>query len=141
MALLEQTARLLQFPNPLHGFGGYVVGFHCAKGEPGNQMEAHHYCRVVNEDLLQCVLFDGNTGRANLIGVEYIVSARLFETLPEAEKSYWHPHNYEMFSGQLAAPGLPRAAELALCEMPVNSSGKTWHTWHTGSGAGPGRRP
>ncbi len=37
-------------------------------------MEAHHYCRVVNDDLLQCVLFDGNTRDANLIGIEYIIS-------------------------------------------------------------------
>jgi hypothetical protein len=48
-----------------------VVGFHCPKGVPDEQMEAHHYCRVVNDDLLQCVLFDGNTREANLIGVEH----------------------------------------------------------------------
>src|SRR5581483_12482863 len=77
LATLEQGANLLQTNEPLRGFDVYVVGFHCAKGEPDFQMEAHHYCRVVNDDLLQCVLFDGNTGDANLIGVEYIVSERL----------------------------------------------------------------
>ncbi|KNB54288.1 outer membrane or secreted lipoprotein [Streptomyces caatingaensis] len=138
-AVLEQGAKLLQSATPLKGFDVYVVGFHCAKGEPDFQMEAHHYCRVVNDDLLQCVLFDGNTGDANLIGVEYIVSGRLFDGLPDGEKPYWHPHNYELLSGQLAAPGLPAPAEKAFLELLVNSYGKTWHTWHTnGHGGQPG---
>jgi hypothetical protein len=132
LAALEQGANLLQDTTPLQGFDAYVVGFHCPKGEPEEQMEAHHYCRVVNDDLLQCVLFDGNTRQANLIGVEYIVSERLFGTLPEQERSYWHPHNYEILSGQLVAPGLPDVAERAFLEQLMNSYGKTWHTWHTG---------
>lgn len=139
LAILEKGADLLQSAPPLKGFDVYVVGFHCAKGEPDFQMEAHHFCRVVNGDLLQCVLFDGNTADANLIGVEYIVSGRLFDTMPDEEKPYWHPHNYEVFSGQLIAPGLPEAAEKAFMKQLVNSYGKTWHTWHTsGRGGGPG---
>lgn len=139
MAALQQGANALQESTPLKGFDVYVVGFHCPKNEPGEQMEAHHYCRVVNDDLLQCVLFDGNTRDANLIGVEYIVSERLFTTLPEQEKSYWHPHNFEVLSGQLVAPGLPEVAERSFMKQLMNSYGKTWHTWHTGRhDGGPG---
>jgi hypothetical protein len=139
LAALEQGAHLLQTNAPLSGFDVYVVGFHCAKGEPDFQMEAHHFCRVVNDDFLQCVLFDGNTKDANLIGIEYIVSNRLFKTMPDQERGYWHPHNFELLSGQLAAPGLPEAAEKAFFKLLVNSYGKTWHTWHThGSGGQPG---
>jgi hypothetical protein len=58
---------------------------------------------------LQCVLFDGNTKDVNLIGIEYIVSGRLLDQMPQEEKSYWHPHNFELLSGQLVAPGLPEA--------------------------------
>lgn len=53
LAALEQGANLLQDVAPLKGFDVYVVGFHCPKGEPDEQMEAHHFCRVVNDDLLQ----------------------------------------------------------------------------------------
>ena len=137
LAALEQGASLLQEVTPLKGFDVYVVGFHCPKDEPDEQMEAHHYCRVVNDDLLQCVLFDGNTKDANLIGIEYIVSERLFETLPEDERAYWHPHNFEVLSGQLVAPGLPDIAEKAFLKRLMNSYGKTWHTWHTGRHDGP----
>jgi hypothetical protein len=132
LAVLEQGSHLLQSTTPLNGFHVYVVGFHPAKDDPAMQMEAHHFCRVVNDDLLQCVLFDGNTREANLIGVEYIVSERLFGTLPAEERGYWHPHNFEILSGQLVAPGLPDAAEKAFLRRLVNSYGKTWHTWHTG---------
>jgi hypothetical protein len=131
-AALEAGARVLQDTTPLKGFDVYVAGLHCARDEPGMQMEAHHYCRQVNEDLLQCVIFDGNTAEANLIGIEYIVSERLFETLPAQEQRSWHPHNYEILSGQLVAPGLPEVAERAFMRLLLNSYGKTWHTWHTG---------
>lgn len=130
--LLELGADLMQDVAPMKQFDIYVAGLHCARHRPERQMSAHHYCRQVNQDFLQCVLFDGNTKEANLIGVEYIISERLFEQLPEEEKAYWHPHNYEILSGQLVAPGLPDVAEKAMLEMLMNSYGKTWHTWHTG---------
>jgi uncharacterized protein DUF1264 len=137
-ATLEAGARLLQETAPLNGFDIYVVGLHCGKDMPDMQMEAHHYCRQVNQELLQCVIFDGNTREANLIGLEYIISERLFETLPEEERGYWHPHNYELLSGQLTAPGLPDVAERAFLRELMNSYGKTWHTWHTGRHGEPG---
>jgi hypothetical protein len=129
---LEAGAALIQDTTPLKDFDIYVAGLHCAKDEPEMQMEAHHYCRQVNQDLLQCTIFDGNTVDANLIGIEYIVSERLFDGLPDDEKPYWHPHNFEILSGQLVAPGLPEIAERAFLEQLMNSYGKTWHTWHTG---------
>jgi hypothetical protein len=140
-AALEAGASLLQDRAPLGDFDIYVAGLHCARDDPAMQMEAHHYCRQVNQDLFQCVLFDGNTRDANLIGIEYVVSERLFATLPEEEQRNWHPHNYEILSGQLVAPGLPEAAERAFLKELMNSYGKTWHTWHTGRHDGePGDR-
>lgn len=130
-ALLETGAALLQKNAPIKQFDIYVNGFHCAKHDPSMQMEAHHYCRQVNGEFFQCVLFDGNTKDANLIGVEYIVSERLYHQLSAEEQDLWHPHNFEVFSGELIAPGLPDAAEKAMLKVLVNSYGKTWHTWMT----------
>ncbi len=132
LALLEKGADVLQDTSPLKGFDAYVVGLHLAKDDPDMQMEAHHYCNVVNDDFLQCLIFDGNTADANLIGIEYMISEALFDELPEQERAYWHPHDYEILSGQLVAPGLPAAAEKAFLARLMNSYGKTWHTWHTG---------
>ncbi len=137
-AILETGSSLLQDFTPVKQFDIYVVGFHPSKDDPSMQMEAHHYCKQVNQDFLQCVLFDGNTEDANLIGIEYIISEKLFESLPQAERDYWHPHNFEILSGQLVAPGLPDVAERAMLRLLMNSYGKTWHTWHTGRHDQPG---
>lgn len=130
--ILEAGAKLLQSTPPLKPFDIYLVGFHPMKDHPENQMEAHHYCHQVNEDFAQCALFDGNTKDANLNGIEYIISEKLFATLPEEEKKYWHPHNGEILSGQLVAPDIPEMAEKALMKGKMNSYGKTWHVWNTG---------
>ena len=142
-ATLQAGSHLIQDRAPLKCFDIYVAGLHCAKCRPEMQMEAHHYCKQVNSEFLQCAIFDGNSENANLIGIEYIISARLFDALAGDEKAYWHPHNYEVLSGQLVAPGLPEMAEHALMKLLVNSYGKTWHTWHTGrhDGAGPPADP
>lgn len=138
--LLVTGSRILQNTDPLKGFDVYVVGLHCGKDNPSMQMQAHHYCKQVNADLLQCAIFDGNTEDANLIGIEYIISDGLHDSLPGEEKEYWHPHNFEVLSGQLVAPGLPEVAERALMETLMNSYGKTWHTWHTGRPDGKGKQ-
>jgi hypothetical protein len=131
-AALETGANLMQAKAPVEKIAMYLNGFHVSKDDPKMQMEAHHYCNQANQDLAQCVLFDGNTAEARLMGIEYIISEKLYNTLPTEEKAYWHPHNYEVLSGQLRMPGLPDAAEKEALKGKINSYGKTWHTWMTG---------
>lgn len=130
--MLEAGANALQRDTPVDRLGIYLVGFHPLKSNPNHQMTAHHYCNQINEDFAQCALFDGNTKEANLNGIEYIISERIYSSLPPAERKYWHPHNYEILSGQLVAPGIPKTAEKALMKQKMNSYGKTWHVWMTG---------
>lgn len=129
--VLEAGASILQTDAPTDQLNIYLVGFHPLKNEPQHQFEAHHFCQQVNEDFMQCALYDGNTADANLNGVEYIISERVFESLPAEEKQYWHPHNGEILSGQLVAPNLPETADHELMQSKMNSYGKTWHTWNT----------
>jgi hypothetical protein len=131
-AALETGAALLQSKGPVEEISMYLNGFHTTKGDPGMQMEAHHYCNQVNEDVAQCILYDGNTADSRMMGIEYIVSEKVYDGLPSEEKAYWHPHNFEILSGQLRMPGLPDVAEKEALEGKMNSYGKTWHTWMTG---------
>ena len=85
--ILETGAHLLQSNAPVKALDIYLVGFHPMKDSPEDQMEAHHYCHLVNEDFAQCALFDGNTKEANFNGIEYIISEKLFATLPAEEKN------------------------------------------------------
>lgn len=126
---LGMVPKVLQCHEPVKGHDIHVVGFHPMKDSHCHQMEAHHFCKRVNEDFWQCLLFDGNTADANLTGLEYIVSEQLFEKLPPEEQQFWHPHNYEILSGQLTAPGIPSTLENIMLKSLVNSYGKTFHTW------------
>jgi uncharacterized protein DUF1264 len=130
-ATLEMGAAALQSRPPIDAINAYLDGFHFYNGNIKAQMEAHHYCTILNEELIQCVIYDGNVADAKLMGVEYIVSARLFGTLPENEKALWHSHVHEVSSGQLIAPGIPQIAEHALMSRLIGTYGKTFHTWHT----------
>ena len=94
-------------------------------------MEAHHYVSQLNEDIYQAIIYDGNGEDAKIMGVEYIISERLFKTLDEEEKKLWHSHHHEVKSGTLIAPGIPDIAEHELMEKLVSTYGKTIHTWHT----------
>jgi hypothetical protein len=128
---LEAGAQLLQDKTPLRTLNAYLDGFHFYSGDLRAQMEAHHYCGHVNEDLIQCVIFDGNGEDAKIMGIEYIVSKGLFEQLAADEKHLWHSHAHEVRSGMLIAPGIPDVAEHELMEKLASTYGKTWHTWHT----------
>jgi len=126
---LEAGAAVMQDMTPIDQVHLYVCGFHFYNGDMARQVEAHHYCIQSNEDFAQCVIFSGNGKDAKLIGIEYIISAKLFGTLPEEERRLWHSHDYEVNSGELIAPGLPEAAEHELMEKLVSTYGKTVHTW------------
>ena len=128
---LEAGADILQNKGPLKKINAYLDGFHFYNGNIDAQMEAHHYVSQLNEDVHQAIIYDGNGEDAKIMGVEYIISERLFRTLDDEEKKLWHSHHHEVKSGTLIAPGIPDAAEHELMEKLVSTYGKTIHTWHT----------
>ncbi|WP_423146150.1 OBAP family protein [Rubrolithibacter danxiaensis] len=129
--VLETGADLLQKKTPLSKINTYLDGFHFYNGNMNAQMEAHHYVSQLNDDLYQAIIYDGNGEDAKIMGIEYIITEKLFKQLPEEEKKLWHSHQYEVKSGTLIAPGIPDAAEHELMEKLVSTYGKTIHTWHT----------
>jgi len=129
--VLNTGADLLQNKAPLNKFNAYLDGFHFYNGNINAQMEAHHYVDQLNEDLYQAIIFDGNEKDAKIMGIEYIITPKLFKTLSAEEKLLWHSHHHEVKSGTLIAPGIPEVAEHALMEKLVSTYGKTIHTWHT----------
>lgn len=131
---LAAGAAMLQAMPPIQQLNLYLDGFHFYADDIGHQLEAHHYCSVLNEEFHQCAIYDGNGADAKLIGLEYIVSEHLFAQLPPEEKAFWHSHRYEVKSGQLIMPGIPTRVEHEAMEKLVTTYGKTWHAWHTDRG-------
>lgn len=129
--ILGIGADLVQGKTPLKKLNVYLDGFHFYNGHIEGQMEAHHYVTQINEEVHQAIIFDGNDEDAKIMGIEYIVSEKLFRQFPEEEKKLWHSHHYEVKSGILIAPGIPAPVEKVLMENLISTYGKTIHTWHT----------
>lgn len=127
--VLDTAADALQPKRPIDAMSEFLNGFHFYADDMGRQVEANHFCTHLTEDFHQCVIYASNRADAKLIGIEYIVSERVFRTLPDDEKRLWHSHNYEVKSGELIAPGVPEVAGHAFMRDLVSTYGKTWHTW------------
>lgn len=127
--LLGIGADILQNDSPIGAINMYLNGFHFYADDMGRQIEAHHYCTHINEEFFQCVIYDGNKKDSRLIGIEYIVSERIFKTLPDEEKALWHSHRHETTSGELVMPGIPETVEHRAIASLATTYGKTWHTW------------
>jgi hypothetical protein len=112
---------------PVDAMHLYLCAFHVAKQNPKFQIEAHHFCNQHN-DVHQCTIYDSNEPNAHLLGVEYIIGNEAYQKLPTEEKKFWHPHAYEIVSGQLIAPDMPKQGDDVFPGL-TETWGKTWHTW------------
>jgi hypothetical protein len=108
------------------------AGVHLLKDLPQHPQVAYHYCKPVNDDVSQCVLYDGTGPDARLIGIEYLVSDALYEKMPPEEKVYWHDHKYEVDSGLLKSLTQTGSEEKKALAAVRPLWGKVFHTWATG---------
>ena len=121
-----------EFMGPIGNHDLFFCGFHVAKKNPEFQVTTMHYCGMRGEGdyaMHQCLLYDSVSPEAKLLGVEYIVSDKVFRSLGDEEKKYWHPHTYEVLGGGLVAPVMSNQAELDFMTYLLTTWGKSWHTW------------
>jgi hypothetical protein len=119
---------------PVGAIHAHLCGFHFYNGDMSRQVRADHYCSHLNADVWQCIIYESDSRTARLVGVEYIISGKLFATLPAEEKKLWHSHRYEVKSGQLIAPGMAHDAERQLMTEFATTYGKTWYLWQVDRG-------
>jgi hypothetical protein len=121
---------------PPHQIGMYLDGYHSYRSESKlgadtqRQIRTAHFCKQVNPDLYQCLIYDGNDKDARVIGVEYVITEKLYLTLSPAEKKYWHSHDGEVDSGLLILPGMPKENQKPILSALRSTYGKTWQTWN-----------
>lgn len=68
---LETGAAGLQDGPPLEALNACLDGFHFYNGNMRGQMEAHHCCGNLHAEVPPCVIYDGNTPDAKIMGVEH----------------------------------------------------------------------
>jgi Protein of unknown function (DUF1264) len=108
------------------------AGIHLLKELPEYSQVAYHYCKSINDDVSQCILYDGTGPNARLIGVEYLVSDALYQKMPPEEKLYWHDHKYEVDAGLLKSLTQTGADEKKTLAAVRTLWGKVYHTWASG---------
>jgi hypothetical protein len=141
----------------------HLNAFHAYTREPSRSVQTNHYCGhvskyahaftetlnfieetfayiAVDEDVRQCLLYDSTEKNAKLIGIEYMITPKLYESLPADERRLWHSHVYEVKSGMLIMPNnvVPapawELAEKKEMEQVITLYGKAYHLWQTDRG-------
>ncbi|KAM1226003.1 hypothetical protein PS2_044187 [Malus domestica] len=74
----------------------HVCTFALYSHDMTRQIETHHYVTRLNQDFLQCAVYDSDDFDDRLIDVEYIVSNKIFKLLLPDEQKLWHSHAYEI---------------------------------------------
>ena len=129
--VLEAGASTVQSLTPIKQIHAHLCALHAYAADPTRQIPAHHYCTHLTSEIHQCVIYDSPDKGARLIGVEYLISRRLFDTLPVEEKALWHSHQFEVVSGMLQMPGLPELMERPLMHEVAHMYGKIISTWQS----------
>ncbi|KAL1852090.1 hypothetical protein Daus18300_012302 [Diaporthe australafricana] len=135
--VLETGASMTQDFTPVKSICAHLNAFHVYADDPKRFVEANHYCNV-----RQCILYDSPNPGARLIGIEYMITPKLYATLDAEERKLWHSHVFEVKSGMLIMPQpsalVPQAAwekaESAEMEDVVELYGKVYHLWQVDKG-------
>ncbi|KAJ4901547.1 hypothetical protein Rs2_15498 [Raphanus sativus] len=132
--MIDKGASMLQSLKPIKQMSLHMCSFACYGHDPSRQIEVHFYVHRVNEDFLQCAVYDCDSAKTHLIGIEYIVSERLFESLSSEEQKLWHSHDYEIQTGLLVTPRVPELVAKPELQNIAKTYGKFWCTWQTDRG-------
>lgn len=125
----ESMASMTQNFAPIKQFDTHVASIRCYGNNTKRQIPVHEYIMHINEDVMQAILYDSDLPTAKVVGVEYIISDKLYRQLPEEEKKFWYNHAFEVKSGTMVAPRMPNAMEKKLMSNMGNTWGKTINLW------------
>ncbi|AQK97936.1 Oil body-associated protein 2B [Zea mays] len=132
--VLDMGAQLAQALKPVRQMKQHACSFALYAHDLHRQVEVHHFVARLNQDVLQCAVYDSDKPSARLIGVEYIVSDTIFEGLAPDEQRLWHSHAYEVKAGLWTDVGVPEALQSSEMASLARTYGKFWCTWQADRG-------
>ncbi|CAN8245997.1 unnamed protein product [Cochlearia groenlandica] len=132
--MIDKGSSMIQSLKPIKQMSLHLCSFACYGHDPSRQIQVHLYAHRVNEDFLQCAVYDRDSSKTHLIGIEYIVSERLFENFSAEEQKLWHSHDYEVQTGLLVTPRVPEVVAKPELQNIAKTYGKFWCTWQTDRG-------
>jgi Protein of unknown function (DUF1264) len=130
---LASTNATAAIPKPVDGYNtpvGHLSAIRHVFDYPALRIQ--HYCKPNDKIVLVCQLYDSDSKNATLMGVEYIITAEQYNSLPNREKPNWHLHKIEFVPNRADPmfPDLPKAKVTALMGKLMNTYGKVIITWN-----------
>jgi hypothetical protein len=114
---------------PTEGYDAHAVGIRSIYGLP--EMEAHFYCKMNENIVATCQIYDSDSTNATLIGIEYIITAEQFNSLPEEEKPNWYIINETLAQRtNLRIPELSQEESNQALSGFLGTYGKLILTWN-----------
>ena len=111
---------------PVDGYNTHLSAVRHVFDDPS--LRVQHYCKPNNKIAFVCQLYDSTSRNATLIGVEYIITADQYKSLPDREKPNWiditHNRSLPMF------PELSAAQLKDLKGKLMGTHGKVIITWN-----------
>jgi uncharacterized protein DUF1264 len=127
--MAQQDTNATTAARPTEGYDAHVVGIRSIYGLP--EMEAHFYCKMNENIMATCQIYDSSSANANLIGIEYIISAEQFNSLPEEEKPNWYILNETLAQrSNLRIPELSQEESNEALSGFLGTYGKLILTWN-----------
>ncbi|GAA0165772.1 hypothetical protein LIER_40054 [Lithospermum erythrorhizon] len=132
--LIDKGTQIAQTMQPIKQMTLHACTFSSYSHDMSRLIEAHHLITRLSQDFLQCAVYDSDHSDAKLIGIEYIVSTKVFETLPPEEQKLWHSHGFEVTSGLWVNPRFPEMFQKSELQDLAQTYGKFWCTWQVDRG-------
>jgi hypothetical protein len=117
---------------PAEGYNIHVQAPHMMEdGTVGGPF--HHYCKGINDKILQCLLFESTDDNAPLMAIEYFVAKDLSRKLPLIQwHRFFHDHKVEIATGRVKVLDVPADQAKAIAEAAAKTDGVIYHLWQKG---------
>lgn len=117
--------------SPAKGYDIHVQAPHLMEdGSVGGPF--HHYCKGINPQILQCLLFESTEANAPLVAIEYFVAKDLSRKLPLMQwHRFFHDHKVEIATGRVVVLE-PADQAAAIAEAASKTDGVIYHLWQKG---------
>lgn len=113
--------------SPQKGFDLHVDAKHYVKNA---RVPVHHWCKTINPQLIECLMFDSDNANANLIGIETIVTKDVWTAFAEKQKKEWHDHATEIIEAEATLPDTPAEEAAKIVEFLKGTRGRVVYIWN-----------
>lgn len=112
---------------PQQGFDLHVDAKHYVKDA---RVPVHHFCKTINNDLIECLLFDSDEANANLVGVETIITKNFWATFTPEQQKEWHDHATEIIEAEATLPETIPEKAAEIVEFLKGTRGRVIYFWN-----------